>query len=170
MLLSPTGSTTTQLLNVRLYPIHHHSNQFGILYFSCTINAWNSPPSSIQSTTTITTFKYMLLISLSYRLSCYRLHALYYSLGYNIIMYPCISLQKILPSLSKTVEKSMKAELHMDSLVTLYGKINPYGGHLIASKLVCVILSPKKKVLLQLLLGCTVSIYIPSHSLCTKIN
>ena len=54
----------------------------------------------------------------------------------------------------------MKAELHMDSLVTLYGKINPYGGHLITSKLVCVILSPKKKVLLQLLLGCTVSIYI----------
>ena len=80
-----------------------------------------------------------------------------------IIMYPCISLQKILPSLSKIVEKSMKAELHMDSLVALYGKINPYGGHLITSKLVCVILSPQKSFAAALAWLHCIDIY--THSL-----
>ena len=36
-----------------LVPIHHHSNQYGKSYFPSTINAWNSLPSSIQSSMSI---------------------------------------------------------------------------------------------------------------------
>ena len=45
-----------------LMPIHHHSNQYGKSFFRGAINAWNSLPSSIQTSTTIG-FKYALILS-----------------------------------------------------------------------------------------------------------
>ena len=36
-----------------LIPIHHHSNQIGKSFFPSTINAWNSLPSNIRTSTTI---------------------------------------------------------------------------------------------------------------------